>query len=296
MPTAPDLPQDLVADLFERHGAVWTPGTAERGTGGTYPCILSSDAVLKLMPGTPRAQRSWSNEMAALNCLAAGPALPVPALLGSGQIEAAGGDHLYILMSRVKGEDWRRAEPAGSVRLPLARALGEALRQIHALSPVGVAALVRPGDEAVISACGRSSLPRHLMDDIPDFLAAHPARAESALVHGDLMDLHMFHRDGSLTGIIDWGDAVSGDRTYEFGKLHLDLFEVDKEAFAVFLQAYGARMDEEFSALCLANALIRQTHCCAQHGGCDVFHKLPGRVDMDGVESLEALARLLFGV
>ena len=43
-----------------------------------------------------------------------------------------------------------------------------------------------------------------------------------------------------------------------------------------------------------AHALRRHAHCCAQHGSCDVFYRVPGLVDLDAVPSLERLAGLLF--
>jgi Ser/Thr protein kinase RdoA (MazF antagonist) len=39
------------------------------------------------------------------------------------------------------------------------------------------------------------------------------------LIHGDICPRHVYANDSSITGIIDWGDAMAGDPAYDFGRL-----------------------------------------------------------------------------
>ena len=63
----------------------------------------------------------------------------------------------------------------------------------------------------MVDALARSSLPRHLLHAVDDFLAA-TGPLERVVVHGDLMPRHVFVDGGRLVGLIDWGDAIVTDR------------------------------------------------------------------------------------
>jgi Ser/Thr protein kinase RdoA (MazF antagonist) len=39
------------------------------------------------------------------------------------------------------------------------------------------------------------------------------------LIHADICPRHVYATDASITGIIDWGDAMAGDPAYDFGRL-----------------------------------------------------------------------------
>ena len=56
-------------------------------------------------------------------------------------------------------------------------------------------------------------------------------------VNGDMVDMHVFVKDGHLSGIIDWGDACVADRHCEIGKLCLSLFPGDKVLLKILLEA-----------------------------------------------------------
>jgi hygromycin-B 7''-O-kinase len=67
------------------------------------------------------------------------------------------------------------------------------------------------------------------------------------LIHADLTKDHILgelNADRWVTNaIIDFGDAMLGDFTYELIALHLDLFDCDKRLLDAYLHAYG--LDEK---------------------------------------------------
>jgi len=66
-------------------------------------------------------------------------------------------------------------------------------------------------------------VPRQLADRASVALADHEpifaAISTGRLLHGDFHPRHLYARGGSITGIIDWGDATSGDPVYDFARI-----------------------------------------------------------------------------
>jgi Ser/Thr protein kinase RdoA (MazF antagonist) len=193
----------------------------------------------------------------------------------------------------MRGTPWVEARPSAVARVEVARDLGRAVARVHRLTADGVARHEDWLTLDVTAAAARSSLPAHLLPQIEDFLARFDS-SDRVLVHGDLMDRHVFVDDGRLAGIIDWGDAIETDRHYELAKLHLDLFGGDKALLRAFVTAARWPVPPDFAARALAFALYRQAHGLAQHDRMDVFHKLPSLVDENHVASLDELADALF--
>ena len=143
-------------------------------------------------------------------------------------------------------------------------------------------------------AIAASSLPARLHDQIDDFLVRIPDD-EPVLAHGDLTARHVFVESGRLAGIIDWGDAMLMDRHYEVAKLHLDLFDGDKDLLRTFLHGANWPVGPDFAQRSLAFALHRQAIGLVQHpDAMDVFHKLPAMASIDEIDSLDELAEALF--
>ncbi|MEO0754189.1 MAG: aminoglycoside phosphotransferase family protein [Pseudomonadota bacterium] len=288
----------LASAVLINHGINADPSSARMGVGGTYPTVLVGPVVVKFLGGASTAPSAYRFERAAMDTLATAEGLVVPHLLGTGKAQGPdGADWPYLVLSRIAGADWRSAAPSLETRLDLARDLGHLLRAVHRLRPgAGVAQPLDTTGPGIIAAFAMSSLPERFRAEVPAFLAAHAFDDDLRFVHGDLMDLHVFIEDGRLSGVIDWGDAVIADRCFELAKLHLDLFEADKRLLAAFLEAYGWAPGPDFTIRCMVGALARQIHCVARHGGCDVFHKLPGRTDLDSPTSLCALGDHLFSL
>jgi hypothetical protein len=77
-----------------------------------------------------------------------------------------------------------------------------------------------------------------------DNAAALSAPGPGRLVHGDFHPRHVFADGHRITGIIDWGDAASGDPLYDFGRiLHSAILASDLnfgiEAVSLVRRTYG---------------------------------------------------------
>lgn len=159
-------------------------------------------------------------------------------------------------------------------------ALGELLAALHSV-PVGrmadlVDTDVQPLDGWRADAAG---LVEGLGEGIPEahrpaialFLAAPPPAEPSSLVfsHNDLGIEHVLvdPADGSVSGIIDWGDAAITDPAYDFGLLYRDLGPAALEAA---LESY--RQDAD---------LARIRGRAEFYGRCSVFEDLAYGIEID---------------
>ncbi|HET6296921.1 MAG TPA: aminoglycoside phosphotransferase family protein [Kribbella sp.] len=84
--------------------------------------------------------------------------------------------------------------------------------------------------DTVISA----DLVRRLRAVVPDAIGRLP-QTPRALLHGDLHLRHIYASDGSLTGFIDWGDALVGDPLFDLGRLS----RAGSRATEALLRGYG---------------------------------------------------------
>jgi aminoglycoside phosphotransferase (APT) family kinase protein len=81
------------------------------------------------------------------------------------------------------------------------------------------------------------ALPARLIDQVENYLLPVEALLDLAypphLIHADITGDHLLGRINNEVwhslGIIDWGDAMSGDLFYELQALYLDLFRCDRE-------------------------------------------------------------------
>jgi Ser/Thr protein kinase RdoA (MazF antagonist) len=61
------------------------------------------------------------------------------------------------------------------------------------------------------------------------------AAVEGSLCHGDLKPSHIFVDSGRLSGVIDWGDAVSGDPLWDIARF---AHRTDAESLSLLLEGY----------------------------------------------------------
>ena len=71
-------------------------------------------------------------------------------------------------------------------------------------------------------------------------LSAAPWERAPVWIHGDLHPGNLVSRDGSLVGLIDFGDVTAGDPAYDLGVAWLAF---DADARAEFVSATGGRYD-----------------------------------------------------
>lgn len=159
-------------------------------------------------------------------------AVPVPAVLGwDGSGEVCG--RPCAMLADVGGRPLRGHEPrlAGAGRL---------LRQVHAISMDGFGSLVVAGDgphgtdatwgRAVMARCAGlgpaidaglvpAKLVVRALTAIGERRDLLDATTSGCLLHGDFHPRHVYVAGGSITGIIDWGDASVGDPVYDLGRL-----------------------------------------------------------------------------
>ncbi len=207
----------------------------EIGSGYGAVAYRAGDRVLRVLrPGIPRATVSgYEREPQLLALLAArGLAVPREARLLRGD----GGEPLATLHRHVAGGPALRAGPGGSalgVRAlsRLAVEVGRFLAVLHQTPAGGAQMLGIPTVDLgrdVYTPLVEESLPelgprtRAWVREILDrFLGdGGSARAPRALVHGDISMAHVLaSRDGALSGVIDWGDAMIADPAFDLAGL-----------------------------------------------------------------------------
>jgi hypothetical protein len=88
------------------------------------------------------------------------------------------------------------------------------------------------------------------------------------------------------SGIIDFGDAMAGDRVYELVALHIGLCRCDKRLLRVFLDAYGfdAGLRRDFVRRAMSMTLLHEFDVLSE-----VFSRFPEAQQVDGLDELAAL-------
>jgi hygromycin-B 7''-O-kinase len=190
------------------------------------------------------------------------PELPAPAIVASGDLfpESNAWPWPYTITTVIPGVSAgeARAQMGDEDRLTVARFLGSVLRRAHGLIVDGPERLRRSWEpfNRFVARQRRTCVARHRRrGSLPDAWIAQADRylpramelmvGEGALclLHGDMTADHVLgeFQDGRWlpTGIIDFGNARSGDPLYELIALHLDLFRCDKRQLSAFLESYG---------------------------------------------------------
>jgi hygromycin-B 7''-O-kinase len=185
-----------------------------------------------------------------------------PALVAAGELfpDGYGWRWPYIVTTVVPGERFGDVRERLSLeeRQEVAGYLGLLVRRVHELPTegellgrtwdgyLGFLREQREGCAARHRAWG--SLPGRLIDQIDTYLLPVEELVDRGnapvLLHGDLTEDHLLGewQDGRwiAAGLIDFGDARTGDWLYDLIALHIDLFRCDNAMLGAFLAAYGA--------------------------------------------------------
>lgn len=283
--------------------------TLRAGKPGTYPTFLANDrVVIKFFGRLFDGGQSCQVEQEAARLLAGQEGIPTARLLGEGQLFEGGGgwEWPYLIFELLAGEDLGSASPALDDEESRSAAgwLGEVSGRIHALNIKGNPVfddtwntyfsflnVQRLNCRARLGEWG--SLPEHLLAQVEDYLlpvSELTAPGEQAhLIHGDLTRDHLLGKRVSgrwrATGLIDFGDAMSGSIYYELAALHMDGLSARSDLLRAFLDAYplDLRADPLFARKALGTALLHRFN---------VFAGLPG---LEGIGSLEELAERIWG-
>lgn len=301
-----------VAEICRRHAL----GDARSIAGthpGTYPVFIVDDRyVVKLFGDWFFGAWCLRFERAMYELLPADPAIPAPALVAGGELFLGDGWPWPYLVSTVMPgrplrEDVGLLGDAG--RRDVVVFLADVLRRVHALRPAADSplaltwtafdTLMREQREGLAARHrGWSTLPKRLIDQIDGWLPPLEGLVDRGVpphvLHGDLHATHGFgFRDGDRwrpSGIIDFGDALTGDRAYDLVALHLGTFHGDRRWLRAFLDAYGfdVGLRRDFSRRQLAMTLLHE------------FNVLDGVMaahpELSAAETLDELADRLWGV
>jgi len=285
-----------LAKILSQHGFDGREDAPAAGEGATFPTFLADGVVVKLFGHLPVWRESFEAERAAYQVLTSDPKIASPLLLAHGEL-FAGSEACwpYLVLSRVYGTSWGEAKLTYDRKRTLVRELGWQIARLHRLPTQGIATREDLDLFDVSEAISHTVLPPHLVEQAADYVARH-LPSDQVFTNGDIMHRHVFVNGGRLSGIIDWGDASVMDRHYELAKLHLDLFDCDKNLLRDFLNASDWPVTHNFARLAMRQALVRQVIGLTQHLTMDVFYKVPGVIALESVATLDDLADELFRI
>ncbi len=248
----PSVWLDAVAEICRRHDLDAEDLYAEcSGTNVVFR--IRTGPWIKLFP--PLWLQDHARERTALAAARTVPGLTVPHIIETGTLE----DWPYLVLSHVEGAAvgtvW--ADMTTAERVDVARQVGALMARLHEVDPRACAAIAPDWDAWVADALA-STVARqrgHGLDevwaaDLTSWIEALPpmgleAGDEPVFLHADLTDDHIFVRRDEgrwrVTGLIDFGDAMVGDRLYEFATPLVFLCQRRPREQAALLEGYGWR-------------------------------------------------------
>lgn len=225
-----------------------------RYPGGSRPVYAVGDRhVLKLYP-TASAPDSVT-EARVLEYLDGRLPVAVPELLAHGEYENG---WRYLLMSQLPGSELAAAWPAipRSHQDRVASEAGEMLAALHGLDPEPLHRVLGPADWDGFLAGQRATAPERQREvklpgpwfgQIEAFLESVPLTPapERALLHTEVTREHLVVSPGTwtLSGLLDFECAMTGDRAYEFAAVGLFVSRGDPRLLGRILAAYGRSFD-----------------------------------------------------
>lgn len=166
----------------------------------------------------------------------------------------------YVLMSQLPGIELAAAWPAiprpHRDRDRVVSEVGEMLTALHGLDPGPLQAILGPADWAGFLAGQRATaaerqrvveLPDLWLSQIESFLESAPLMPgrERVLLHTEVTREHLVVTPDpwTLTGLLDFETAMTGDRAYEFAAAGLFISRGDPRLLSRILAAYGRSFD-----------------------------------------------------
>ncbi len=233
------------------------------GLAGTFPTFIVNERwVIKLFGYLFGGEKSFLVEGQANKLIATESAIPAPRLLGTGSLfeNSTHWSWPYLLFPFVPGisigEAYTKVNEDDLIGL--SRDLGVILRglHLHRLEPIPPLSntwqpyqtfLQHQFDTCYSRHCDWGTLPSHLLTQLDDYLLP-PSQLvdeemEPYLIHADMTADHVLGRlEGSrwtTLALIDFGDAMVANLSYELVALHLNLFRRNKTLLRTFLDSYG---------------------------------------------------------
>lgn len=278
--------EPYVAEICQRHNLL--PATPVRiGVPGTCPTFIIGERwVVKFFGRLFEGGRAFQVEREAGRLLALDPGIPAAQVTAQGKLRTDDWPWPYLVYPFLPGASL--GELADHVRqadwLRIAREVGQIVKRLHALPLEGSTVFANDVSaytqflqvqRANCSANHRQwgTLPTHLVEQVEDFLPPLDTLVDhhrpAHLIHADLNQDHLLGRitggQWETLGIIDFGDAMTGDLLYELGALHFGMFHADRQLLNAFLDAYQLPHEQRsglspagLAQKALATALLHQ--------------------------------------
>ena len=253
-----------VMAIAAQHGLreTWT-----RAIAGSAVVYLGARHVLKLLP--PTWVREAEVERAALQACTGTLPVAIPRLVASGELEG----WPYLVLTRLPGNELRPiwAGLSDVHRLELVREAAALLAALHQVPvpdthpfPDAWSFLERPPAE-VVAKHERDGTDRAwtlaIGAAIRDAEPPHRETESTVLVHGDVQPDHLLvDDDGHLCGLFDYGDVMTGPRSYDLAATACLMAVHPRGGAATFYAAYGAALDASLRGH-LTVALLKQRYC-----------------------------------
>ncbi len=284
---------------------------------GTFPTFIVDDQwVVKFFGRLFEGEKAFAAEFQA-NQIISGLEIAAPALLLQGRLiddpEAWRWPYLVFeyLPAISIGEVYEQV--SFEDKLLLARKLGHMTHRLHSF-PLDTFSASHPAFlpdwnpfihflEQAYQQCLQNQrnaglLPSHLLEQVQEFVFPPEELVDLSrpphLIHADLTRDHILgtleNGGWETKGIIDWGDAMTGNFLYELLALHLDLFHCDKRLLKEYLDAYGLeeKARQKIPGQAMSLALIHRFNVMEP-----VFRDFP---NLRTVPTLAELASILWEV
>ncbi|MFM7507760.1 MAG: phosphotransferase family protein [Rubrivivax sp.] len=214
--------------------------------------------------------------------------LPTPRLLAEGTEQG----WPWLAMTRLPGEPllrvWRALAEAR--RLALLRRIGQVAAELHALpvEPMRAAAPSWPAflarqREACVRRQQRTGRPAQLLAQLPHFLDGPVPQGPDVVLTGEFTPFNLLvDGDGSLRGMIDFGDGLVGPREYDWLGPMCFFAEGRAERLDAFFAGYGIATPRSQREALLRLLLLHRYSCLPAQ------MKLPGWDDAPDFITLAA--------
>ena len=183
----------FIAELLEKNNLQQSLENIKPGFNSTYPVFVLDDLVIKFFCHRKNWQQVYQKECAVHQALAKNQDILAPQIIAHGEEGKDVNSWAYKISTRIEGDSWLKHELTRAQQITVFSELGRQLKMIHAL-PVDNTLIERFDNFDhldVKAAAQNSSLPKHLINQIDDFLAALPP-FDSVLVNSDIVLMHIF--------------------------------------------------------------------------------------------------------
>jgi len=260
---------DAITEVCRRHDLDADDAYAEC-TGTNVVFRVRDGPWIKLFP--PLWPMDALRERTGLAAVRDVPDLEVPRLLHDGTLEG----WPYVVLSHVEGVavGTRWPDLSAEERVGIAQQLGALMARLHAVDPASCAPIAQDWSAWVSDARAQAvarQRARGIDETWASALAAYvealppmglPDGGRPVFLHADLTDDHVLvqRRDGQwhVTGLIDFADAMVGDRLYDFAAPLVFLCQHRSREQRALLAGYGWDLDalaperlERMTAWCL---------------------------------------------